>query len=165
MNTRAYRLVYSKLRGMLVAVEETATGEGKANRGEVVRMGRAPPGGAQRISWVRFRLIAWAAMVVAGVAPVVVNAQIVADPNAGAHRPTVISTASGIEQVNITAPSSAGVSQNAYTQFDVPQAGVVLNNSDAIVSTQQAGYIDGNPHLLAAQSARIILNEVDSASP
>src|ERR1700748_2505560 len=107
MNNRSYRLVYSKLRGMLVAVEETATGEGKANRGEFVRMGRAPPGGAggaQRISWVRFRLIAWAAMVVAGVAPIVVNAQVVADPNAGAHRPTVISTASGIEQVYITAP-------------------------------------------------------------
>jgi filamentous hemagglutinin len=80
-------------------------------------------------------------------------------------RIALISTASGIEQVNITAPSGAGVSQNIYTQFDVPHTGIVLNNSDAIVSTQQAGYIDGNPNLLAGQSARIILNEVGSTSP
>lgn len=164
MNDKAYRLVYSKLRGMLIAVEETATGEGTANQGEVVRT-RGAPGGTRRLLLVPFRHIALTVLLVACLAPAVVKAQIIADPNAGAHRPTVISTANGIEQVNIMAPSAAGVSRNAYTQFDVPQAGIVLNNSDTIVSTRQAGYIDGNPNLASGQSARIILNEVDSALP
>ncbi|MBC8726389.1 hypothetical protein F6X37_34160 [Paraburkholderia sp. 31.1] len=34
MNNRYYRLVFSKLRGMLVAVAETAVGQGKAGQGE-----------------------------------------------------------------------------------------------------------------------------------
>jgi filamentous hemagglutinin len=93
------------------------------------------------------------------------RAQVVADPNGGAHRPSVVQTANGIQQVNITTPSGAGVSQNAYSQFDVPKAGVILNNSPTIVNTQQAGYVNGNPNLAPGQSARIILNQVNSNSP
>ena len=37
MNKSRYRLVYSKPRGMLVAVEETATGTGKATENKVDR--------------------------------------------------------------------------------------------------------------------------------
>lgn len=92
-------------------------------------------------------------------------AQVVADPNAGANRPTVDQTANGLQQVNITRPSAAGVSTNAYTQFDVPKAGVILNNAPTITSTQQAGYITGNPNLLPGGSARIIVNQVTSTLP
>ncbi|MEI6003128.1 hypothetical protein H3V53_40430 [Paraburkholderia bengalensis] len=35
MNNRIYRLVYSRLRGMLVAVAETAAGVGTGNQGEM----------------------------------------------------------------------------------------------------------------------------------
>jgi filamentous hemagglutinin len=91
--------------------------------------------------------------------PVASQAQVVAAPGSGAQ---VIQTANGIQQVNITAPSGAGVSQNVYSQFDVPRSGIVLNNSPAMVSTQQAGYIDGNPNLAPGQSAKIILNQVNS---
>ncbi|MFP3741212.1 ESPR-type extended signal peptide-containing protein, partial [Burkholderia sp. SIMBA_019] len=34
MNNRAYRLVFSRFRNMLVAVEETASGAGKTRQGE-----------------------------------------------------------------------------------------------------------------------------------
>lgn len=34
MNKKTYRLVYSRLRGMVVAVEETATAAGKTESGE-----------------------------------------------------------------------------------------------------------------------------------
>ncbi|WP_329601693.1 two-partner secretion domain-containing protein [Paraburkholderia antibiotica] len=84
---------------------------------------------------------------------------------AGAHAPTVIQTANGIDQVNINRPSGAGVSQNSYSQFVVPKAGAILNNSPTIVQTQQAGQINGNANLLPRQSARIILNQVNSNSP
>lgn len=97
--------------------------------------------------------------------PLTSTSQIVADPNAGANRPGVIQTANGLPQVNITRPSGAGVSTNAYTQFDVPRGGAILNNSAGIVATQQAGYINGNPNLGPGQSARIIVNQVTSTLP
>jgi filamentous hemagglutinin len=147
---------------MLVAVAETATGTGKAKSGETsvsaVRGGRTICVFAQRHA-------SFAALMLLGALPVLVEAQVVADPNAGAHRPTVIQTANGIGQVNITRPSGAGVSINGYSQFDVPKAGVILNNSPTIVQTQQAGYVNGNSNLLPGQAAKIILNQVNSNSP
>ena len=158
MNKRAYRLVFSRFRGMLVAVEETAAATGKKNQGEttgdVSAATRAAVGAALR------SVLAATGLTVFGLATAF--AQVVADPNAGAHRPTVIQTANGIQQVNVTRPSAAGVSINGYTQFDVPKAGVVLNNSPTIVNTQQAGYINGNPNFGANQSAKIIVNQVNS---
>ncbi|SDI70645.1 filamentous hemagglutinin [Paraburkholderia steynii] len=147
---------------MLVAVEETATATGRKNQGET-----AGVASAARPSTVRFPLrhTAFGVWVLAGTLPVVTFAQVVADPNAGAHQPTVIQTASGIQQVNITRPSGAGVSINGYTQFDVPKAGVILNNSPTIVQTQQAGFVNGNANLLPGQAAKIIINQVNSNSP
>ncbi len=149
---------------MLVAVEETATGNGNASQGEAT-IGQARPGGRRTISLFALRHAAFAAMLVLGVVPALVpvasEAQVVA---AGAYAPTVIQTASGIQQVNINAPSGAGVSQNTYSQFDVPKSGIVLNNSPTIVNTQQAGYINGNPNFAPGQSAKIILNQVNSTA-
>ncbi|MGN4195131.1 ESPR-type extended signal peptide-containing protein, partial [Burkholderia gladioli] len=41
MNKNAHRLVYSRLRGMVVAVAETATAEGKSASGEARRVKRS----------------------------------------------------------------------------------------------------------------------------
>jgi filamentous hemagglutinin len=164
MNNRTYRLVYNRLRGMLVAVEETATGSGKAGQGETT-IGQARPDGPRSISLFSLRHAAFAAMLLLGLVPALVpvasEAQVVAT---GAHAPTVIQTANGIQQVNINAPSGAGVSQNSYSQLDVPKSGIVLNNSPTIVNTQQAGYINGNPNFAPGQSAKIILNQVNSSA-
>ncbi|HBD38097.1 MAG TPA: hypothetical protein DC084_31405, partial [Cupriavidus sp.] len=159
MNTNLYRLVFNAAHGMLVAVQESA-----ANRGKGRHAGRGMP--AARAATVRFALPAitlgvWIAMGV----PVKAVAQIVADPNAGAHRPTVGQTANGLPQVDITRPSAAGVSLNHYSQFDVNKPGAILNNSPTIVATQQAGYINGNPNLLPGQGARIIVNQVTGTMP
>lgn len=61
-------------------------------------------------------------------------------------------------------PSAAGVSRNTYSQFDVQRNGVVLNNSRGNAQTQLGGWVQGNPWL-ATGSARVILNEVNSANP
>ncbi|APD13263.1 hypothetical protein RO07_08575 [Pandoraea pulmonicola] len=97
------------------------------------------------------------------IAPLSVRAQVVAAP--GGNGPSVVQTANGLQQVNITTPTAAGVSKNVYTQFDVPRQGVILNNSPTIVNTQQAGYVNGNPNLARDQAARVILNQVNSNSP
>lgn len=67
-------------------------------------------------------------------------------------------------QVNIAAPSGAGVSINNYNQFDVQRNGALLNNSPTMVPTQQAGMINGNPNFGPGQSARIIVNQVNSTA-
>lgn len=95
-------------------------------------------------------------------APLPSIAQIAPTPGTNTH---VIQTQNGLPQVNIAAPSGAGVSVNTYNQFDVQKNGAILNNSPTIVQTQQAGYINGNPNFGPGQSARIIVNQVNSANP
>ncbi|MFM0288003.1 hemagglutinin repeat-containing protein [Paraburkholderia megapolitana] len=164
MNKKTYRLIFSRLRGMLVAVEETATGTGKANRGETT-VGQSRPGGHRTTARLALRHVALGVLMLAGVIPVttpVAHAQIVPG---GAHAPSVIQTQNGLPQVNVNRPSGAGVSMNTYGQFDVQKPGAILNNSPAIVNTQQAGYINGNPNFLPGQSASIIVNQVNSNNP
>ena len=92
-------------------------------------------------------------------------AGIAVDPSAPANQQAIITqTANGLPQVNIQTPSSAGVSRNKYSQFDVDKNGVILNNSANNVQTQLAGWVQGNS-LLAGGTARIILNEVNSQHP
>ncbi|NUA31395.1 hemagglutinin repeat-containing protein [Cupriavidus basilensis] len=183
MNKGSFRLVYSRHRGMLVAVEESAASIGKGQQGGARAQRRSRRAGqgpapiasmaaalpamprAHFASFASFASLAsFASFALLGLAAPA-TAQIVADPNAGANRPGVIQTSNGLAQVNITRPSGAGVSTNAYTQFDVPKGGAILNNSPTIVSTQQAGFVNGNPNLLPGQNARIIVNQVTSALP
>ncbi|MBI4997205.1 MAG: hemagglutinin repeat-containing protein [Rhodocyclales bacterium] len=108
------------------------------------------------------RLLSGLLCVLLIVEPIAANAQVVAASGAG--RPTVESAQNGVPLVQIVAPNGAGVSHNVYQSYSVDARGVVLNNSQVVVATQQAGYIAGNPNL-AAGSARIILNEVSGTSP
>ncbi|NIF76273.1 filamentous hemagglutinin N-terminal domain-containing protein [Paraburkholderia sp. Cy-641] len=160
MNQNTFRLVYSRIRGMLVAVAETASAAGKADSGET--RPHRPAAQFPEISLFALRPAVFGALLAFGAAPVPVDAQVV---GAGAHAPTVIQTQNGLPQVNINKPGGAGVSVNTYSQFDVQKPGVILNNSPTIVQTQQAGQINGNPNLSPGQSARIILNQVNSNSP
>ena len=85
---------------------------------------------------------------------------ILPDPKAEArHQPQVEETANGIPLVNITAPSSGGVSRNEYETFNVPDKGAILNNSYTLSKTELAGYVQGNNNM-AERPAKIIVNEV-----
>ncbi len=138
---------------MLVAVEETATAAGKA--GET----RAASRTFHSVCLSLRRLLPAALL---ALVPMLSFAQIVAG---GAHAPNVIQTSNGLDQVNINRPSGAGVSVNTYNRFDVQSKGAILNNSPSMVQTQQAGMINGNPNFAAGQSAKIIVNQVNSANP
>lgn len=158
MNKNNYRLVFSRVRGMLIAVEETATASGKAGGGERPVVERVQ--GRARFA---LRHAALAVLLASGVAPVWVEAQIVPG---GGNAPSVIQTPNGLPQVNINRPTgNSGVSLNTYNQFDVSKSGAILNNSPVIVNTQQAGVINGNPNFLPGQSARLIVNQVNSNNP
>lgn len=159
MNAKCYRTVFNAVRGMLVAVEETASSTGKGRNAGACAQGAV----GVAVSVARFTVLpvvfgAWCALGV----PAAVHAQVVAAPGSGAQ---VVQTANGLQQVNIARPNGSGVSLNTYSQFNVPAAGNILNNSSTITQTQQAGYINGNPNLLPGGSARIIVNQVTSTSP
>ncbi|WP_369072988.1 hemagglutinin repeat-containing protein [Burkholderia gladioli] len=153
MNKNAHRLVYSRLRGMVVAVAETATAEGKSATGEARARRRASTSGVRAVV---------AGVAALGMLPTLSDAQIVPTPGTSTH---VIQTPNGLPQVNVAAPSGAGVSVNTYNQFDVQKAGAILNNSATMVQTQQAGWINGNPNYGPGQAARIIVNQVNSPNP
>ncbi|MEX3962620.1 hemagglutinin repeat-containing protein [Paraburkholderia sp. EG286B] len=159
MNRNAYRLVFSRLRGMLVAISETATAHahGNASRGEALRSVAL-----QSFTLFAMRHVAFAALAVFGLAPALADAQIVPS---GANAPNVINTANGIPQVDVNRPSGAGVSMNTYSQFDVSQKGAILNNSPVITGTQLAGQINGNPNFGANDAAKLIVNQVNSNNP
>nr|WP_237181975.1 hemagglutinin repeat-containing protein [Paraburkholderia tropica] len=135
---------------MLVAVEETATAAGKSGETR-----------ATRLSGVGRSLRRLLPAALLALAPMLSFAQIVAG---GAHAPSVIQTPNGIEQVNINRPSGAGVSVNTYNRFDVQQRGAILNNSPTMVQSQLGGMINGNPNFAPGQAAKVIVNQVNSAS-
>ncbi|MBA0035795.1 hemagglutinin repeat-containing protein [Pantoea sp. BIGb0393] len=159
MNKLLYRIIFNKARGMLMVVADIArSGQGKQARA------RRTQQAASRIcalSALRFSLLS--ALGCVSVLPV--QAQIVANGQApGNQQPTVVSSANGTTQVNIQTPSAGGVSRNNYSQFDVDQKGVILNNSHGNTKTQLGGMVTGNPWL-ARGEASVILNEVNSRNP
>jgi filamentous hemagglutinin len=174
MNKQIYRLVFNQARGCLMVVAETATSSGKSARGERVSRGAKKQGGQRgRAALAACESIHRAMLLGAAslwLAPMQVDAQtvatrIVADPAAArAQQATVLNASNGVTQVNIQTPSKAGVSRNTYSQFDVGASGAVLNNSRNNAQTQLGGWVQGNPWL-AAGTARVILNEVNSSNP
>ncbi|HDV8350260.1 TPA: hemagglutinin repeat-containing protein [Burkholderia vietnamiensis] len=156
MNKKRYRVVFNRARGAMMVVQENGTSPHAAGNSQGVSTPSGLHGG--RIVW---QPIAMAAALLFGV-PLPSMAQIVPTPGTPTH---VIQTQNGLPQVNIAAPSGAGVSVNTYNQFDVQKNGAILNNSPTLVNTQQAGYINGNPNFGPNQSARIIVNQVNSNAP
>ncbi|MCD2511654.1 hemagglutinin repeat-containing protein [Comamonas endophytica] len=146
MNQQRYRLIFSRVRGIWMAVQEAA------------RAGRGPRSEALALPAATSALL---------LAASTAFAQIIPDASAPGHeRPTVLRSANGMPAVNIQTPSTAGVSRNRYQQFDIGQQGergAILNNSRTGVQSQIGGAVQGNPWL-ARGSARVIVNEVNSAN-
>ncbi|MED9540645.1 hemagglutinin repeat-containing protein [Escherichia coli] len=159
MNRNCYRIIFNKARGMLMVVADIAR-SGRAGTSLSSRTGYPHRQRICRVTPLAFSL--WLA---SGMVHSVSAAGIVADHDAPGHQqPTIMQTASGIPQVNIQTPSAGGVSHNTYSQFDVGNKGVILNNAHNNVQTQLGGMVAGNPWL-AKGEARIILNEVNSRNP
>jgi len=164
MNRNCYRIIFNALRGQLMAVCESATGCGKAaNAGDSPATDEEA---GSKFHALRLSAVLPIALAVAqlGLFSGDVSAQVVAYRNApGNQQPTVLGS-NGVPVVNVQSPSAAGVSRNTYSQFDVDEKGVVLNNSRKGANTHLAGPVSGNPWM-AKGTARVIVNEVISSNP
>ncbi len=165
MNKNLYRIIYNVARGTWIAVAEIVKARGKSSSPVTGTGSKCTVDAAGSYAMRRLTLSIMFALGSAVILVPQAQADVIADGSAPAsQRPDVTQTASGITQVNINTPSGAGVSRNVYSQFDVEQEGVVLNNGRTPSQTQLAGWVNGNPNL-ATGTARIILNEVNSSNP
>ncbi|QOG12437.1 filamentous hemagglutinin N-terminal domain-containing protein [Arcobacter sp. FWKO B] len=80
-----------------------------------------------------------------------------------ANKATLLNAPNNVPIVNIVTPNSSGLSHNKFTNFNVDNKGLILNNSKVITDTQLAGYISYNPNL-TGNEAKLILNEVTSTN-
>ncbi len=166
-----------------MVVADIVVGLGKSHGGRACRVG-GQPGRAGNRNWLGKALPLGQALPADGLRPIAraillagtaglamllpgnpAYAQIVANKAMPVHtQPDIVTTANGLPQVNIQTPNDAGVSMNNYSQFDVQKNGAILNNSIISTQTQLAGWIQGNP-LLHNESARVIVNQIQSADP
>ncbi|WP_256125329.1 two-partner secretion domain-containing protein [Photorhabdus luminescens] len=155
MNKHLYRIIFNKARNMLMVVADIATsGQGSTVRR---RSRRQSPQCLCRLTALRLSLL-----LATGCISLTAQANIVADGQApGNQQPTILNSANGTPQIDIQTPNAAGISHNTYSQFDIDERGVILNNSHNAVQTQLGGLVAGNPWLAKAE-AKIILNEVNS---
>ena len=82
---------------------------------------------------------------------------------AHANQAELIKAPNGVPIVNIVTPNSQGLSHNKFSNFNVDQQGLILNNAKTVANTQLAGYISYNPNL-TGDAAKLILNEVTGTS-
>lgn len=119
---------------------------------------------------LQYKIAVWLTMGLMVMDPLVVplvyaENPIEVDRNAPQHRQAQVGqAANGITLVNIAGPTAGGVSRNDYTNFNVPQHGVILNNSYQMANTSLAGYVPGNANMMRG-SASVIVNEVTSHNP
>jgi filamentous hemagglutinin len=163
MNAGLYRLVFNTVRGMLVAVEESARTHGHS-QGLPARPRERPPRQASGLPlWFAARPIAFAALCAFGMQPLSAQAQAslpITPDKSGTPHPVVTLSAAGIPVVNINAPGKGhGVSNNRFTQYNVGKKGVVIANNGQAASTQIAGWVQGNP-FIGNTPAKLILFQV-----
>ena len=119
---------------------------------------------------LQYKIAVWLTMGLMIVDPLVVpfvyaENPIEVDRNAPHERQAMIGqAANGVTLVNVVGPSAGGVSRNDYTNFNVPQNGVILNNSYQMSNTKLGGYVPGNTNMMRG-SASVIVNEVTSHNP
>lgn len=165
MNRNLYRIIFNKARNVFIVVSELVKSHQMvaSNKNKVgiihQKHGSIYPAKPFKIKPLIF--ISYIALGMVSLIDSCYASNIVVDNTADrSQRPNIYQHSDGIKIINITNPSSSGVSHNKYTQFDVSKKGVILNNGTDRYTTQLVEFV--NPNILLAQSAKVILNEVNS---
>ncbi len=112
------------------------------------------------------RLIISFSLILLHLAPVQYSyAGSIVDPKAAIRfQPRILNSANGTQQIDITAPSSGGLSHNKFESYDIDTSGVILNNSTSGGVSIIGGSVNANNNLISGGSAKVILNEVTGSS-
>lgn len=167
MNRQCYRVIFNKARGMLMVVSEAAKSQTKA-AGE--RSGAAASTVAlllnkpSKLSVLTLSCLMVTTPLYSQIAQAA-NSQVSVDKTASlSTRPTILAATNGTPIVNIRGTLADGISRNSFSQLDIQDNGVILNNSRFGADTQIGGHINGNFWLLFGE-AKTIVNEVNSNKP
>ncbi|ENX57418.1 MULTISPECIES: DUF637 domain-containing protein [Acinetobacter] len=166
MNKQFYRTKFNAKLGTYVAVSELA----KSHQGDTsprikasIHNNNVTDSGIAAVGQRTLKQLVLALSALMAISPIYANV-VVNNNAAAAHKVTVLKEGNAAN-VWITAPSASGVSRNSYTQFDVNQNGVILNNSRGAATSQiTKTSIAANPNL-AKGAATTIVNEVVSSNP
>ena len=148
MNQNIYRVVYNTIRSAWVVTSEHTKAHGKTKSQQ--------SGNAHRSFVLK---TVGLAMMGAFSSYAYADGTFVADPAQTGNKPIVGVAGNGTAIINIVPPNAAGVSKNLFTDYQVPEKGVILNNSGAGSTTQLGGAIGGNP-MLGNAAASTIINQV-----
>ncbi|WP_157639139.1 filamentous hemagglutinin N-terminal domain-containing protein, partial [Burkholderia ubonensis] len=163
MNKNRYRLKFDGSRKMLVAVAETMRGRGKAKGegGSVPFVSEPEEGGVP--GWgCKHAMYALLMAVWQGVGGAAWAAGgVVADPRSGTQ---VSTTANGVPLVNIVNPDARGLSHNGFTDLNMSNPGMVLNNSLQNGTSQIGGATMLNPQLQQQAKGILLQSTGTSAS-
>ncbi|WP_064581460.1 filamentous hemagglutinin N-terminal domain-containing protein [Streptobacillus moniliformis] len=64
----------------------------------------------------------------------------------------------GIDVINISTPSSKGISHSTFTDFNIGEKGAVINNSKNIARSRIAGLINGNKNIKEKRAKLALLD-------
>ena len=161
MNAHHYKLIFSKVRGMLIAVGETASSH---NDGAVGESGaRSSSSTHRQTSLLGIKQLTAALLIALCGLNTSTAQQITVDPNQAGSKPVIGVAGNGVPIENIVAPNAQGVSLNQFNQFNVGANGLILNNSGGMTQTALGGFIQGNP-MLGNAAAATIINQVTGPS-
>ncbi|MEK1939606.1 MAG: ESPR-type extended signal peptide-containing protein, partial [Pseudomonas sp.] len=119
MNKRCFRLIFSKSLGFLIPVAETTKAQRKPGQQTTATSPPKPFNGSLKHLVLSVLLAGMPGLTVADILPD-------ADKPSGT---SVINAANGVPVIEIANPNDKGLSHNRFNQFDVPQPGVIFNNS------------------------------------
>lgn len=87
-------------------------------------------------------------------------ANIIPDGNSNVY---VEKSQNGIDIVNISSPNNFGISLSTFSEFNIPENGVILNNRSNISRSQIAGIINGNNNI-KENRAKLAILEVNGVN-
>ncbi|EKC4133175.1 hypothetical protein OPZ25_004945, partial [Salmonella enterica subsp. enterica] len=126
MNRWCWRVIFSRVKAMLIVVSDIARTGRAAVAGRTLKHPQPPLFTDGVPAGMSLSVLTFSVMLACGLvsAPATARSVIHRDTAAPGHQqPDIMSTANGLPQVNIQTPSAGGVSLNKYTQFDVDNRG------------------------------------------